>query len=515
MAALLLGIPVMSAAAGLSAEERRGKRIYTEGKGGGPIAAFLPGPRITAPGSAFPCVNCHLGEGPGTKEGGVRSADITFSTLSKAYAGIRPSGRLHPPYSDEGLRNAVLGGFDPGGNVLHEAHPRYQIGDADLTDLVAYLKVLGREPAPGVTESEIRVGFLVPERGPLAEAGKAVQALLAARFEDANSRGGLFRRRLGLVPIVFDPGERGAAAAAVKRALEADDVFCFMANLGVPPDDEAIKLLSAAKVPVIAPLLIASEGGYGTDRSTFHIYASVRDQARVMVDFLAQERKRPVRRVALVHASDPSGEAGAAGVREQVKRHALTVGGEVSFAPGTLSGPEAVRRAKEGSTEAVLFFGPGSDAVAFLSEADRQGWHPMFLAPAPMVGGTLLTAPAHLTKTVYLASPIATPDPASPEMADFSRLVSRIGGGGDSRSFQLLAFAGAKLLEEGLRRAGRDVSRPRLIEALGGLWEFQTGVTPPLTYNENRRVGAIGAAIFKLDGETSRLAAAAPWREPK
>jgi ABC-type branched-subunit amino acid transport system substrate-binding protein len=174
-----------------------------------------------------------------------------------------------------------------------------------------------------------------------------------------------------------------------------------------------------------------------------------------------------------------------------------------------------VRRAKEGSTEAVLFFGPGSDAVAFLSEADRQGWHPMFLAPAPMVGGTLLTAPAHLTKTVYLASPIATPDPASPEMADFSRLVSRIGGGGDSRSFQLLAFAGAKLLEEGLRRAGRDVSRPRLIEALGGLWEFQTGVTPPLTYNENRRVGAIGAAIFKLDGETSLQAAAAPWREPK
>jgi ABC-type branched-subunit amino acid transport system substrate-binding protein len=153
--------------------------------------------------------------------------------------------------------------------------------------------------------------------------------------------------------------------------------------------------------------------------------------------------------------------------------------------------------------------------MAFLEEAARQRWHPVFLAPAPMVGGSLFTVPPTVAKEVYLASPVATPDPTSPGMAEFSRLVQKATVPGEHRSFQLMAYAGGKLLEEGLRRAGRDVTRARLVDHLGALREFPTGVTPPLTYNENRRVGALGAAIFKLDGERKRLTPAAPWREPR
>ncbi len=513
LVAILL-LPTLAAAAGLSPAERRGKQIYLEGKGRGAIMAFLRGAKIQAPGSAFPCINCHLGEGPGTREGGVQSADITFSTLSKEFPGVRPSGRTHPPYAEEGLRNAVLGGFDPGGNPLHEAHPRYEMTEADLADLVAYLKVLGRESVPGITDGEVRVGILLPERGPLAEAGNAVRGLLATYFEDVNGRGGLFRRRLTLVPVPFDPAQQGAAATAVKTPIESEDVFCFLGNLGIPPEDEAARLLSASQVPVLAPLLIAPEGGFGMDRGTFHIYASVRDQARVMVDFLAQEGKQQGQVLALLFASDPSGEAGAAGVREQAKRLSLPLATEISFAPGRLSAPDAVRRLEETSANTVLFFGPGGDALALLQEATRRNRHPMFLAPAPMVGGSLLAAPPSLTAAVYLASPVATPDPASRGMVEFSRLVGKAKVAGESRSFQLLAYAGAKLLEEGLRRAGRDVTRPRLVDALGSLREFPTGVTPPLTYTENRRAGAAGAAMFKLERDRNRLVPAAPWREP-
>ncbi|HSB73903.1 MAG TPA: ABC transporter substrate-binding protein [Candidatus Methylomirabilis sp.] len=512
---VLLLIPLLAAAAGLSAAERRGKRIYAEGKGRKPITAFLAGSGLKAPGSAFACANCHLGEGAGTKEGGVQSADITFATLSADLPGVRRSGRAHPPYTEEGLRNAVLGGFDPGGNTLHEAHPRYEISEGDLADLVAYLKVLGREPVPGITEGEVRVAMLLPEQGPLAEAGKSVRALVAASFEEMNARGGLFRRRLSLVPIFFDPAKQAAVVAAVKGPLELEDVFCFLANLGVPPEDKALQRLSAEKVPVIAPLLIALEGGYGTDRTTFHIYASVRDQARVMVDFLGQELGDATRRVALLYASDGAGEAGAAGAREQAKTDALALVAEVSFTAGKLAAPETVRRLKSASAGAVLFFGPGGDAVTFLQEAERQRWHPVFLAPAPMVGASLFAASPAPANAVYLASPVATPDPTSPGMAEFSRLVKKAAVPGEHRSFQLMAYAGAKLLEEGLRRAGRDVTRARLVENLGTLMAFPTGVTPPLSYNENRRVGALGAAIFKLDGDKKSLVPAAPWREPR
>jgi hypothetical protein len=47
------------------------------------------------------------------------------------------------------------------------------------------------------------------------------------------------------------------------------------------------------------------------------------------------------------------------------------------------------------------------------------------------------------------------------------------------------------------------------------VWKLETGVTPPLTYTPNRRAGALGAAILRVDPETRALLPEAGWREPQ
>ena len=64
---------------------------------------------------------------------------------------------------------------------------------------------------------------------------------------------------------------------------------------------------------------------------------------------------------------------------------------------------------------------------------------------------------------------------------------------------QLNAYAAAKIFTEGLKRAGRDLSREKLITALEGLYEYNTGVTPSITFGPNRRVGAMGAYVLSID----------------
>ena len=206
---LLVALAVGASAAGLPDAQKRGKRIYMEGKGRKRITVSLPGAGVRAPGAGFPCVNCHLAGGTGQSEGGVRSADITWFTLTKEYGGPRPSGRTHPPYTDETVRKAITGGVDPAGNVLASAHPRFAMDREDLDDLVAWLKVMEAEPAPGVTDNAVRVGILYPSKGPLAEAAGEVRALLSGGFREANATGGLFNRRLELVEIPFDPRSPG------------------------------------------------------------------------------------------------------------------------------------------------------------------------------------------------------------------------------------------------------------------------------------------------------------------
>jgi ABC-type branched-subunit amino acid transport system substrate-binding protein len=219
--------------------------------------------------------------------------------------------------------------------------------------------------------------------------------------------------------------------------------------------------------------------------------------------------------VGLLFAQDSSGRAGAEGAKEQMKKHELVPAAEESFSPGTFSAAEAVTRLRDKSVDAVLYFGGPREAIAFAREADGRGWRPLFVAPAPMVGNALQSASPDFLSSVHLASPLNSPDPASRKMSEFFRLGKKHGVGEKHRTFQFLAYAGAILLEEGLKRSGKGVTREKLVDSIGNVWRLETGVTPPLTYNPNRRAGAIGAAILKVDPEGRRIVPAAGWREPK
>jgi cytochrome c oxidase subunit II len=48
----------------------------------------------------------------------------------------------HPPYTDAIIKQAITQGLDPAGEPLDWTMPRWQMAEADLTDLLVYLKML-------------------------------------------------------------------------------------------------------------------------------------------------------------------------------------------------------------------------------------------------------------------------------------------------------------------------------------------------------------------------------------
>ena len=79
------------------------------------------------------------------------------------------------------------------------------------------------------------------------------------------------------------------------------------------------------------------------------------------------------------------------------------------------------------------------------------------------------------------------------------------------RTAQIAILASARVLVEGLKRAGRELSRDRLIEALEGFSEVETGLTPWVTYGPNRRVGIDGAYMIALDLDQGKMVPASGW----
>jgi ABC-type branched-subunit amino acid transport system substrate-binding protein len=512
--------PILSfAETSLTNQQQRGKQIYIQGKGQKPVVAYLSGPDIKMPAENFACIQCHKEDGRGGREGGVLAPDITYTQLITPVSGVRPTGRSFLSYNEESLATAIQQGADPAGNPLHSAMPRYTLQKEDLNDLIAYLKVLGSEAAPGVTNDRVQVGTLIPSNGPLAEAGQVVVKLLSAYFEDMNEGGGLFGRKLELIPIEFDPQNTDSALASIKSRLKENPVFCMIGNLGLPPEGEIAHWINSQRIPVIAPLAITPDQPYILGDNTFYLYSSFTQQAQVLMDFLVESIQLPDPTIAILHADDKNSKDGARGVRSQNKNYNLKIGWDRSFPLRVFSAVKTVQSMKNENPDAVFYFGPGKDAHAFILEADRQGWHPLFLGLVEQSGAFLLrdSLPEKFSGKIFLASPMGPQEKTSKGMTRLLRLMKKFKLSPRYFALQTSAYAGGMLLKEGLKTSGRNTTQSRLIQQVGQLWQFETGVTPELTYNDNRREGAVGATISRLDkvGDKLNIVPEVKWKEPR
>src|SRR5215831_17606995 len=191
---------------GLTAQEQRGREIYLRGTSpsGKITSAVMGNGGAEIPASSLACANCHGREGLGKNEGGVSPSNLTWDSLTRPYPVTAPSGRTHSAYDESLFKRAITMGFDPGGNQLQVAMPRYRMSLDDVADLIAYIKKLGKSTDPGLTETTIQVGTVVPAQGPLSEMGKALSSVLKAYFEELNAQGGIFGRKVELQVLSGD-----------------------------------------------------------------------------------------------------------------------------------------------------------------------------------------------------------------------------------------------------------------------------------------------------------------------
>jgi hypothetical protein len=80
-------------------------------------------------------------------------------------------------------------------------------------------------------------------------------------------------------------------------------------------------------------------------------------------------------------------------------------------------------------------------------------------------------------------------------MLEYRSLVEAYGLPPAYRSIQLSSIAATRVLLEGLARSGRGLSRQKLIRELEGIYEFETGLTKPISFGPNRRTGTLGGAV--------------------
>jgi ABC-type branched-subunit amino acid transport system substrate-binding protein len=498
LAALLSCSAGSAAAIELNAAERAGKQIFLDGRSatGSSIAARVGGAGTAIPGSVVPCANCHGADGRGRREGGVRPPDITWRRLATPYGQRLDSGREHPAYDAASFARAVTLGIDPAGNRLDPAMPRFVMSPRDLADLTAYLKKLEDDRDPGLHAEQLRLGTLLPAAGPLAEPGATVGAVLRGVIDTLNAGGGIHGRRLQLV--VADPGHDAASAqAALQRLIDDEQVFAVLAPLAPAIEGRLGELADAARVPLIGPLAQRASGSGA--RFVFHPLPGLGEQLAALGEYAVTALPLANPQAAIAHPDDAHSAALAATLGERLARRGWSQVRTHPYRSDPFD-PAALAVALAGqAAQAVFFIGRNDDFGALAARLPAEPAPPWLFAAATQVGPAVLQLPPAQAGRVFLAYPTLPQDWTPQGAAALQALRQRSGIGERHAAFQIAAYAAAMVMTEGLKRAGRDASRDKLVAALENLHGFHTGLTPLIGFGPGQRVGAAGAHIVAVD----------------
>jgi Periplasmic binding protein/Cytochrome c len=462
----------LHAQSGLTPNAERGREIYERGTSasGGKIEALLGGDTRVA-GSILPCVNCHGHDGRGKPEGGVYPSNITWDALTKPYRLMNPDGRTRPPYTERSLKRAITTGIDPGGNTLDVAMPRFQLSPRDASDLVAYLKELGDAQEPGVTATTVRLGVLVPPPSETGQASAIERQTLAGYFARVNQAGGIFGRRIELsfTELPRDPAQR---AIAVRNFLLREQVLAVVGDFSGAEAGMAAVMRDLG-TPAIADLAPFPQTDSPLNRFVFYLDGGVEEEAQALLDFASARFPGLDRQTAICFQQDEISRETATWLQTRLTEsgHRRVVMSEDSKPPRA----DVVYWIRHGPELPVAVdYSRGESAILIAGS----------LAGAPM---TPIAIPGARVFVAFRAS--SGPEDSTPA----------------SRILWDRATASAGILTEGMKIAGRGLSRAALLEALEGFHEVQTNLPAPVSYGPNRRVGASGVRIMMFDLKSGKL----------
>lgn len=493
-------------------QEQRGKEIYVRGTSpsGKDILAYLGESTFEVPGSAVTCANCHGLDGQGKPEGGVRPSNLTWEALTKPYGLTHADGRQHPPYTARGLELAITRGTDPAGNRLQSVMPRYQMSREDLADLVAYLRSLGRDRDPGISDDTIVIGTAAPAKGALAGMGQALKAVTSAFFDELNDQGGIYNRRVAVTFI--DTAETPAATRAnVERALIDERVFAMTGAFIAGAEREVIPLMAQQGVPLIGPLTLYPQTGFPLNRHVFYLLSGVDGQGRALLEFAARRSASQSSAIAVVYPQSEVNVGVLEAIADQSRKKGLSAPQRYEYATGRLDVADAMRQLEPTGRDAVIFMGTVDEALSFMRAADKRHWFPAMFLPSSSSGPDVFDAPAGFNGKLFASFPNAPAALSGEGVNDFRSLAAKYRLPAQHVAAQMSAYSAARILVEAMRRVGKDLSREKLIQALEGLYEFSTGLTPAITFGPNRRIGAMGTYVVTIDLKERRFVPAGGW----
>ncbi|GMG91324.1 ABC transporter substrate-binding protein [Cupriavidus metallidurans] len=319
----------------------------------------------------------------------------------------------------------------------------------------------------GVTTDTILLGQSAALSGPTAVLGKQMNAGARLYFDYINKQGGVFGRKIELKALddMYEPEE---AVRNTKKLIEEDRVFALFGYVGTPTSQAVMPLVNQARIPFFAPFTGAQSLRDPQSRYVFHVRAGYEEETAAIV---RQIRTTGLKRIVVVFNDDAYGRAGLSGVEHAIKALPADSGVQLvaqeSVIRNTVEIGDAMQTAMKAKPDAVVLISAYRTVGAFVKEALRRGYSGQFYNVSFVGTQALAKEVGPQGSGVIISQVMPHPGNATlPVVREYLRLLQAAGKQNDFDYASIEGFIAAKSFVEGLRRAGKDLTRERLVTAL-------------------------------------------------
>jgi ABC-type branched-subunit amino acid transport system substrate-binding protein len=337
---------------------------------------------------------------------------------------------------------------------------------------------------PGASDTEIKVGNIMPYSGPASAYG-VIGRTEAAYFKKINDAGGINGRKINF--ISYDDGYSPPKTVEQARKLvESDEVLLIFNSLGTPTNSAIQKYMNAKKVPQLFVATGATKWNNPKEFPwTMGWQPSYQSETQIYAKYLLKEK--PNAKIAVLFQNDDYGKDYLKGLKDGLGAKAASmIVAEESYETTEPTIDSHIVKLKASGADVFVNITTPKFAAQAIKKVAEVGWKPLhFLNNVSASVGSVIK-PAGYENAQDIVSANYVKDASDPQwnndpgMDGFYAFMAKDFPEGDKLDGgTVVGYGVAQTLVQVLKQCGDNLTRDNVMKQAANLHDFRTEVLLP------------------------------------
>jgi len=340
---------------------------------------------------------------------------------------------------------------------------------------------------PGASDTEIRIGNIMPYSGPASAYGTIGKAL-AAYFNKVNAEGGINGRKITF--ITYDDGYAPPKTVEqARRLVENDEVLLILNSLGTAHNTAIQKYMNAKKVPQLFVATGATK--FGDPKNfpwTMGWQPNYQSEGRIFAQYIL--KNHPNGKIGILFQNDDYGKDYVKGLKDGLAGKMMIVA-ELPYEATDPTVDSQMVSLKASGADIFYNVTTPKFAAQSIKKAAEIGWKPVHLLNSVSASVGAVMKPAGLENGKGVLTAVYGKDPTDPVwkddpgMKEWVAFMDKYYPDGDkTSSFPVYGYSIARTMVQVLQQCGNDLTRENVMRQAASLKDFETGMAlPGITIN--------------------------------